>query len=161
MGCSTSMSVPVSEKPPLDYPQVFHNNIPLKSEESVNSLNNNHNNRDCDTQKDSDIQINSTQILIISQDHDRNDSTDSSSIIPLFDNDEPSRKASDTLAPCLKTKSEFKKTNSARTNRAMSLPGSIKSVLKTGHRDTHSHLLANRPIKTVTFVDSVTVVTVY
>ena len=34
----------------------------------------------------------------------------------------------------------------------------IKSVLKTGH--PADHMLANRPIKTVTFVESVTVVTV-
>lgn len=84
------------------------------------------------------------------------DAVDSSKVVPYIEQEERSVTPSQTSSPSSRANS------SRMSRRSQSLPvkmkTGIKSVLKTGHPT--DHMLANRPIKTVTFVESVTVVTV-
>ena len=118
------------------------------------------------------MHINHTQIVIISKDVEKeaqqNDSENTE--VSMHNNSEHHKKVLETDSrieiPSIgsRTNSDTslqRRTLSPRALRSQSLPGTIKGVLKTGRTDMRDQMIASRPIKTVTFVDSVTVLTVH
>jgi len=129
------------------------------------------------------VQVNHTHILILSKEKD---SSDSSSIVSMLNNNnrvshtsnnngilqgEPHVQSSKTnfldINHSNSLSNNFTGYHTANTDPSNNdeqnnlLPCTIKSALKTGRTDPEDHMISNRPIKTVTFVDSVTVVTVH
>lgn len=84
------------------------------------------------------------------------DAVDSSTVVPYIEQDQNNDSSERNSTPPSRLSSE------RLSRRSQSLPvdmkTGIKSVLKTG--GARDHILTDRPIKTVTFVESVTVVTV-
>lgn len=161
------MSVQMSEKKPLDYSNNCQEVVPVtKDEQEIDSHTEMHVCNEplekTETKHGENFHINNTsaRILIISRDCREKDSTDTCGVVPIF-SDQESGTHINTCSPCLTACSQLRSASAGRDCRSMSLPGGIKSVLKTGRNDAPSHMLANRPIKTVTFVDYVTVVTVF
>ncbi|XP_052811670.1 uncharacterized protein LOC128239194 isoform X2 [Mya arenaria] len=138
------------------------------------------------SQYDGDVHINHTHILILPRDpgqklpclndgdcvvhmNDNNGKTNNSifqntqTLFPSTDMKGKPEQAKISHSPkgdtCMSMSQRLKSEH--RDIRSNSLPGGIKSVLKTGKGDPSDHMLSNRPIKTVTFVDSVSVLTVH
>lgn len=134
---------------------------PSDKQENLSCNNQNH----CDTclkgsKTRDNIHIKNTRILFFSNDSRHHESTDTSSVVPIFNSNEHERTIR-PCTPCLPVHGQIREASAHRDSTAMSLTGGIKGVLKSGRNDPQNHMLANRPIKTVTFVESVTVVTVY
>ena len=104
--------------------------------------------------KTNDLQVNQAHILIISRESSIT-STGSSDFMP--NNVVRQRSGSVTSGSRIWTprRNSVIDIRNAQENRV------IKSALKTGRTAANGHLLVNRPIKSVTFLDAVTVVTVY
>ncbi|XP_060578173.1 uncharacterized protein LOC132735254 isoform X2 [Ruditapes philippinarum] len=173
MGCSSSMNVPLSSgEMPTKYSDENDSNETYENQNSEvncsadmleNSLHNEQHHCDAcmNSSKPSDnIHIKNTRILFFSHDSRNQESTDASSVVPIFNTNEHDR-TMHSCNTCLPVCGHLHNDNARRDSRSMSLTGGIKSVLKSGRNDPRNDMLANRPIKTVTFVESVTVVTVY
>lgn len=160
-GCTSSLSLPDSfEKRPLSLPSLEEKST-IQSESDIKLQNCGGHAEETNTNSTDSLHVNHTQILVISRDQET--CADSESIKPLFH-------TSEQLSSILRKNLNRKVPNTQCYNR-QSNPGlednhrlpELKGVLKTSHspRKSHSQMLPNQPIKTVTFMDSVTIVTVY
>lgn len=161
-GCSSSMDVPPSfEKRPLVNPSALTDKSKLESDSDIQLENCVGHSDETSTNFNDNIQVNHTQIVMISKDPSRDItlSADSDSIMPLFRNN--NERINSFLN---ENSSQMLSYSNSQANTPLTNEHGLKGVLKTRHQhrsSRHSRTLSNQPIKTVTFLDSVTVVTVY
>ncbi|KAL4239828.1 hypothetical protein ACF0H5_000630 [Mactra antiquata] len=158
MGCSSSLDLQSFHKKPL------HNGL-LSSQNGIS------NKSTIDHQHSKDnIHVNSTEIVIFATDsHDSKKNnennniitTDSSSVVPFFNNERQNHSGFNHMDSCLNTYSDNGTSSIHKDSHNNNVHHNVKSVLKTNRNDIPNHMMSSRPIKSVTFVDSVTVVTVY
>lgn len=164
-GCSASLNQPTQKKQPLCnnmmVQNVISNSQSVKTSQSHNMCTDNKQNSD-------NIHVNSTDIVIFAQDakdscrtnDNNNTSTDSSSVVPILRNEKHHNSGRNNYDSCFHGFSDHRQDTTHKDANSNNVQG-VKSVLKTNRNDIPSHMIASRPIKSVTFVDSVTVVTVY